>query len=178
MSDTDELADALRRATQGPWLKHPSHTDPDVGVIEWTILNEQGALVATGLRTGDADLMVAARALGGEEGVTPEAARAEAVAPVLALADEWETKQVAHTPRGAAIDLRAAVSAEGVAAHNRAERAAGAHDALMAAARDIYNADPDPAFPERQEFYNAGVSPWLEQRALTYRADALDGGDE
>ena len=41
--------------------------------------------------------------------------------------------------------------------------------ALEQAAADVYNADPDPAFPQRQSFYNEGVSPWLEQRALAVK---------
>ena len=129
MSDTDELVEALAR----PWhdlncREGVACPDPERHLALWA---ENPSLY------GQPNLHHAAAALAPIVAARVEAARAEAVAAVLALAKELEglvgQYTVAHPENTMrvlellwqdqhriATDLRAAVSAEGVAAHNRA----------------------------------------------------------
>ena len=106
MSDTDELAEALHPTIRAAL----AYTTASA----WDVTEAAAAALAP---------IVAARV---------EAARAEAVAAVLALADEWDGELLGSgsaCTSGVLPTSAAAVTPEAAAAHNRAERAAALREA-------------------------------------------------
>ena len=87
-------------------------------------------------------------------------ALAAQVAAVLALADERDGEFIGNGRDITTADLRAAVTPEAAAAHNRAERAAGWDEGAIAG------------------WAACGDRDRMALKDNPYRADALDGGDE